>query len=266
VFTGKELLEQFPDAEPIEANGKATNKEWYMGLCPTHTGVRRKNLERIRTLLDLDINGVWLDFIRYPTKWEESEPIIMDTCYCDRCMALFSEFVGEDIDKKPSDRAKHIRANFYNEWTRFKTEQISSFVQQVKNMLYKESPGMKLGLFAIPWDENEHNGAIKNILGQNHKQLSEYVDIFSPMLYHEMCGKDVGWIKEKVEYFDKFNVPLLPLIQTEEKYTGVNLEEFRTSLELASESPSSGVCVFFLDDLMKKPEKYEVVKGFFAGN
>ena len=270
VFAGKDLWDKYPDAVPVEASGKEPSRGWYYGVCPSHEGVRNECLQHVKNILEKDINGIWLDFIRYPTKWEEPEPYILDTCYCDKCLKKFSEYLGEPIEGNTlEDKVLLIDGSYYIEWIEFKTEMITSMVKEVRklidehNIKVEDGKKVKLGFFAIPWQDKEHSAGIKRIVAQDFGSLSTLVDVFSPMLYHKMGGKDVSWIKEMVNYFWEVGKPQLPLIQTEPRESEISTEEFKQALEYASASPSTGVCVFFLEDLMKQPEKFDAVKEYF---
>src|SRR3989344_6688243 len=275
VFAGKDLWDKSPDSVPVEASGKEPARGWCYGVCPSHEGVRNECLQNVKELLEKDINGIWLDFIRYPSKWEEPEPYILDSCYCDRCLKKFSDYLGEPvIGNTLEDKVLLIDGSYYIEWIEFKTEMITSMVKDVRKLINernnavgesgdKQGKTVKLGFFAIPWQDKEHSAGIKRIVAQDFGALSSLVDIFSPMLYHKMGGKDVSWIKELVNYFWEVGKPQLPLIQTEPRESEISTEEFKQALEYASASPSTVVCVFFLEDLMKQPEKFDAVKEYF---
>lgn len=284
VFAGKELLEKFPNALPVEALGLKTEKEGYVGICPTHLGVRNECLRKIDNILSLNPDGIWLNFIRYPTKWDEPDPYILDTCYCDRCLKLFSEYIGEPIiGNTLEEKILLIDGSYYIEWLEFKVNQITSMVKDVREVIRKFGKFVKLGMFAVPWEDKEYGAGIKRIIAQDFNQLASVVDEFSPMLYHKMCGKSVEWIKQKVDYFWNFQKPFLPLIQTglhiptslrggvsssslrrtTKPDAAISLDEFKKSVELASQKPSQGACIFFLEDLIKQTEKYEAVKKLF---
>lgn len=264
-FAGFELLEKYPDSKPVEATGKTTQKDSYCGLCPTHPGLRRECLDKVKKLLELDVNGIWLDFIRYPTKWEEPEPDILDTCYCDRCLKMFSEYLGESVHGNTlEEKVQHIDGSFYVEWLEFKSAQITSMVKDVKNLINESGKPIKLGFFAIPWEDKEYGAAIKRIMGQDFNQLASLVDVISPMLYHKMCGKPVEWVKQKVEYFWQLGIPFIPLIQTESRISDITVDEFKKALEYAGSKPSSGVCIFFVEDMLKDSDKVGAAKSFFG--
>jgi len=265
VFAGKDNLEKFPDAQPVESAGKDVVKDWHNALCPTHGELRKEVLDKIGMAAEMGIDGIWLDFIRYPTKWEGSEPVLLDTCYCARCVSKFEGGLGEKVSgSNLEETAQNICDRYYLEWLNFKEEQITSFVKEAKKVIDSSNRKIKLGFFAVPWEEQEYGDAIKRIIGQDFESLSKIVGVLSPMLYHRMCGKPVEWVKKKVEYFWQYGTPLLPLVQTENREGELKAEEFKSALQYAVQEPSQGVCIFFLDDLVKQPEKYEVARELFS--
>lgn len=264
VFCGEDLIKLFPDAIPVEAFGKDLIKEGLTFVCPTHLEIRELLLNKIKELIKLDINGIWLDCARYPTVWDKPNPIIYDTCYCERCLSLFEEFIGEKIvGDTLEDKFLHIDGSYYIEWLRFKCDQITSFVGLVRKVIFDSEKSIKLGIFVVPWEDNEYSAGIKRILGIDLEQMAPLVDTVSPMLYHKMCGKDVEWVKEKVNYYWNLGKSFLPLIQTENIPKEIELEEFKKSMGFAVLKPSAGVCLFYLDNLIKQPNKYETAKNFF---
>lgn len=270
VFAGADLLGKYPDAKPVEVTGKETTNGWYTGLCPTHEGVRSAALDKVERATKKDIDGIWLDFIRYPMHWEEKNPEVLDTCYCDRCLKLFEEYIGEPISgvggegNDLENLALHIDGSYYHEWLEFKTGQITSFVEDARKIIDESAKKIKLGFFAIPWTDKEYGAGIKRIMGQDFDKLSGLVDIFSPMLYHKMLEKDVSWVGEMIDYFWQVGKPFLPLIQTEDKPTKLVQKEFEDALTLATKKPSFGVCAFYFDDLIKSNEKFETLEKFFS--
>lgn len=261
VFFDKDLLAEFPDAKPVEAEGKDTGA----GLCPTHPKVREAQLEQIRQYLKLEIDGIWLNHIRYPTKWNAVKPEILDTCYCERCLGLFEDYIGEKLEAKNlEETVLLIDGSYYHEWLTFKCEQISSFVKSVKELIIESGNSHKLGLFVVPWEDKEFGAGIKRVVSQDFAQLSNYADQISPMLYHKMCGKSPEWIREKVEYFWNVGLPFLPIVQTESMPEEISTAEFQQVLDNAVASPSSGVCVFYLADLLSHESLLLQLQKFFA--
>ena len=100
------------------------------------------------------IDGVWLDFIRYPGFWEVPDPKIPDTCYCPRCLAKFQKdsriSMPSGLDTKGS--AAWIKAHAPYQWMVWKKEQIASFVSETRGSDGPKIAGnkpLKLGLFLV---------------------------------------------------------------------------------------------------------------------
>ena len=205
-FGGKGAWKKYPDSRPVKSDGSYLGSEpgykGHGGVCPTYTGWRQERLEYVESLVrefggEHGIDGIWLDFIRYPGLWEVPEPNIPDTCYCLGCL---EKFQGATDIKIPSGlgakgSAAWIKENCPYRWMVWKKTQIASFVSEVRNVMEKNQGKklLKLGLFLVPWTKGERGNAISYLLGQDPFQLSALADVISPMVYHKMCGKSEEW-------------------------------------------------------------------------
>jgi len=94
IFIGDEWWEKYPDSRPIGQRGRPMKKiHWYAGVCPNNLGIRKEKLEEIRKLIkEYEVDGIWLDFIRYPCHWEEVRSAdITEHCFCKNCLDGFSK-------------------------------------------------------------------------------------------------------------------------------------------------------------------------------
>lgn len=253
LFAGSDLWKKYPESIPIDKDGnKASIVDWYAGVCPNNPRVKKEKLHEIKNIIKtIPIDGLWLDFIRYPCHWEDvRNKIITEYCFCPVCRSKYAKDVGADL-----------KTNLWYEW---KCTQIFKFAKQARDIIKNNNKNISLGLFSVPWKRNEYGKAIKRVVGQDFEKLAEVVDVFSPMTYHHMCGRPVEWIRETVCYFDKITrKQILPLVQTENKPTHISVRDFKRSLTSAKKSPSSGVVVFFLENLLKDKEKTSALKKFF---
>lgn len=255
LFAGKELWETYPDSRPIDSGGNLIKmEEWYAGVCPNNPNVRELKLREIEEVVKkFDIDGIWLDFIRYPCHWEVKEPNLMETCFCKYCLDKFEEENEEPFS--PSLR---------DVWIQWKCEKITEFVAEVSGITKDQRK--ILGLFGVPWKESDFGGAIKSVIGQDFEKLAEYVDIFSPMTYHKMCHRSASWVSDHVAYLSELTQkPILPLVQTEDKPSKLSAEEFESSVYEALKLSSEGVIIFFLEDLLEAGGKVGAVKEAFSG-
>ena len=156
-FGGKGAWEKYPDSRPVNADGKLLGSEpgykGYGGVCPMHQAWRAERLKHIEKLVKQiggveGIDGMWLDFIRYPGLWEVQEPKIPDTCYCPNCLKKFRQDTNTGLphELKAKEAALWIKKNCPNEWMKWKTEQISSFVAEVNRVLNSTSAKRQLSL------------------------------------------------------------------------------------------------------------------------
>jgi len=201
-------------------------------LCPNNREIRQNRLTEIKDLVNnYQIDGIWLDFIRFPLLWEVKKPRIGKTHICSQC--------------------KQIKE---------RTKVVGSFVSETRALINQSDRNIQLGMFSVPWREKDFNGAIKKVIGQDFKKLAKYIDVFSPMVYHKMCGKETKWIHEIVSYMDKITgKPILPIIQTEDKPKKISGEEFKEEVKEAIKKPSQGAIIFFLEDLLKDKDKVQVL-------
>ena len=261
IFQGsKELLQRYPDAKAVEAENKETVTDDYVGICPTHPQVREDALNKVKKALNENIQGIWLNHLRYPTNWNVPEPEILNTCYCDRCLRMFEEYIGESIvGNSLEDKFLHIDGSYYLEWLEFKAEQIVSMIRRVKGIIAESGKEIKVGIFIVPWEDKDYGAGVQRILAQDYSKLGGYIDVFCPELYYKDCGQDVSWVKNKVEYFWNISHPFISIV----KSNNVPSKEFKQSLEYATSGFSEGVVVSNLEDLVDNGKKIKVLRIFF---
>lgn len=264
IFSGEEYWIKNPDSRPINSRGEPIAKqEWYCGLCPTQEWLRKEKLDTIRGIVkNFNVDGIWLDFIRYPCHWEVISPVLEETCFCNTCIEKFKADTGISLPpdlKTVKDKAAFILKSHSQQWYTWRCEQITSFVKEVKKVLAEKNPKLELGLFAVPWMEGEFNNAIITIIAQDIKRLSSYVDVFSPMAYHKMCGKDINWITDISKYMqDKTAKKAVPILQA----TDVSKEVLAEAITKALSSNKAGLVVFDMNTIIND-KKEEAIKNTF---
>ncbi|MCB2173633.1 hypothetical protein KQH41_00040 [bacterium] len=252
VFGGRQAWTVYPDSVPILADGRALGDVVnHGGVCPTHRGWRENRLAKLADWArafggDDGIVGVWLDFIRYPGRWEQPQPDLPDTCYCPRCLAAFQEHSGLEILSElvtVGEKARWIREQAPYAWMVWKKEQISSFVREARAVLQEnggEQP-LQLGVFLVPWRISDFEGALSFLLAQDARQFVSYVDWLSPMVYHRMVGREVEWVGEISRYYDEVAPGRVwPIVQAED----VGAKEFGRVLGSVARSGADDVLVY----------------------
>jgi len=250
LFVGNEIWQKYPDSRPVDRNGQAMEAtDWYYGVCPNHPKVREMKLEIINQLIETyEIDGLWLDFIRYPCRWEKvRSPQIIEYCFCKNCQDKFKQ----DMGGKPEGER----------WIAWKCRQITEFVVAVRNVIERSNKAIRLGLFAVPWDDEAFGCAIRSIICQDFRGLSDMVDVFGVMAYHKLTEHPVGWIGDLVQTLKlTTGKTILPLIQSMDEPVKISRSEFEQAIAAAKRKPSDGVMVFNFDDLLLDEDKYHVFK------
>jgi len=268
IFVGKDWWEKYPETRPINAEGKPVESEdGYGGLIPIIPFIREKKLKEIRELVTrFPIDGVWLDFIRWPCHWEVHHPRIEQTSFDPLTLEQFQKDSGVAIPEEFSNTsqiAKWILKHHRDIWTKWKCLQITDFVKEARKIIKDTGEDKIVGLFGVPWREKDYDNAIHGIIGQDYTALSKYVDIFSPMVYHLMCGRDVKWIREIATYiYQKSKKEIWPIIQARSIPSHLSKKEFKAALENALYAEgSSGVIVFTLEDLLREDRLNELIRA-----
>jgi len=54
-------------------------------------GIPQEILDSGRSLREFGVDAVWLDYHHSHASWEQAEPNMPDTCFCDRCLLRFQK-------------------------------------------------------------------------------------------------------------------------------------------------------------------------------
>lgn len=244
---------------PVTAAGKPLSKQgWYAGVCPNQGWLQRQKLQAIgRLVRRYGVDGVWLDFIRYPARWERAgKQNLPQTCFCRRCLELFSRRSGIKLPataRTAAARARWILSRHRERFVAFKTGRITDFVRRARQVVRRADPGAVVGLFGVPWTGAQHGGAVTAVTGQDFAALATHVDVFSPMVYHRMVGQPPAWIAAHVAYLGKLtHKPVLPIVQACSVPGPMPHSEFSAAVRSAMQAPSRGVVVFSLKHFVKE--------------
>ncbi|MFN6454173.1 MAG: glycoside hydrolase family 10 protein [Nostoc sp. EfeVER01] len=119
------------------------------------------------------VDGLQLDYIRYPFQ----DPSAGRTYgYGKAARAQFQQLTGVDpVNISPS------QADLWQKWTKFRTEQVDSFVAQVSQQLRQKQPNLILSVAVFPLPEQERIQKIQ----QNWETWARQgdVDLIVPMTY-----------------------------------------------------------------------------------
>lgn len=271
VFIGDELRQKFPDCLPVEASGRPFERDgWYVPVCPNHPQVRGWHRERIAGLLDTygnQLSGLWLDFIRYPVRWEGAAPNMGRYCFCRHCLNLFlgEQRQGYSIEETRS-LAHTILSERRTEWVEWKCDRIVEFTQEARRLITERELAVRLGIFSLPWRQADLGGALRSVAGQDLVRLAGCVDVFSPMVYHRLCAQDIVWIADVIRDARTWSGrPVLPIVQSMDRPSPLTAQELEEALAVSLETDAEGVMIFTLGDVQRSAEKAAAVRRSFGG-
>lgn len=261
IFVGKDVVEKYPELAPIGIDGNPLSPiKWYMGINPAIDWYREKKLSETESILNnYNIDGLWLDFIRYPCHWEVPNPKLEQSSFDKVSIQKFEEYIGTKVEGETiQDKARWILDSRLDDWTRWKCLQITLFCKSVKDIISKIKPDIYLGMFSVPWREDYLDDAIHKIIAQDFESLSLYIDIFSPMVYHLMCGFDTSWITDYSLYLkNKVKKMVVPIVQAVDEPKRV--DNLREIIKNVLSTELDGIIFFTTQAVFTDKEKIEAL-------
>ncbi len=241
---------QHPELIPIGVDGKPIRYgRLVQGVCLSQT----EFLDRIEEELLAGVRtyhptGIWLDYLTYGGWFETPEPDLQESCFCPACIAEFGESCGVD-----ATTSSEILGRYAHEWERHKGERVADFALRYAEIIRRHLPECVVGAYMCPWSPGEFEGALSRIFAQDYQLLAPAIDVFTPLLYTEKCGRSPEWAREWLERSPRF-VPAGKKVQLI-----LDALDFPASLEAAAASavPSWGVQVFGGAEIFADPDRAE---------
>lgn len=272
-LNGLNYVERHPEAWAINEKGdRVEAASWFMGVCPTEPGFRKFRFQQLEDLLQkYDIDGVWMDYVHWHAQFEDPNPILPETCFCNVCLEKFSTSTDIQIPEGTiTENAQWILKNHNVSWRDWRCGVIYEWTLEFKNIIQKINPKALLGLYHCPWNDEEFNGARRRILGLDYNLLRETIDVFSPMVYHQKMGYDPVWVKENITWFsnklkmEKNSFPKVwPIVQAVNDPGIISNKEFEAVLRGGLEGASTGVMMFTTNAIAEDKGKMEVMKTVY---
>jgi hypothetical protein len=273
-LNGKNYVDKHPEAWAINEKGeKVQAATWFMGVCPTDPGFRKYRKDQLRELLqEYDLDGVWLDYVHWHAQFEDPDPILPETCFCDHCLTAFSEDSNVKLPEGTnSDRAQWILNTHDDLWRDWRCQVIYNWTVEMKSLMNEIRPEALLGLYHCPWDDQEFDGARRRILGLDYDLLKETIDVFSPMVYHGRMERKPDWVLENINWFckrldiQKGSYPKVwPIVQAHNDPGIISSEEFETVLRHGLSGMSTGVMMFTTYAVAEDESKIAVMKNVYT--
>ena len=128
-LNGRDYVEDHIEAWAVNQKGEHVDAaSWFMGVCPTEPGFRQYRYQQLRGLLaEFDLDGIWMDYVHWHAQFEEPEPILPETCFCDNCLSTFSYDKTIEVPAgNTSQRAEWILSHADSEWRDWRCEVIAA--------------------------------------------------------------------------------------------------------------------------------------------
>lgn len=272
VFFNPDELAGSPELFALTTDGKKAREEWVEFVCPSREAYRKQMVEHaVQIIRDYNPDGISIDFIRHFVFWEKVYPdrdpsTLPLTCFDSLCLDHFQSEAGLHIPESLSTipkKSSWILEHHKDAWIRWRCSLISSMVAEISEAVREVKPTIKVNVHLVPWAEDDFQGAIKTVAGQDIPALAEFADFLSPMTYHHMVRQDPPWIHSIVKnVYHQTGSQVLPSIQVDRAYLDTELDQlvFERSLEEALKPPSMGVVFWSWPSLEENPEKKQVVQ------
>ena len=272
-----DYVKQHPDAAPVGVDGEVCPPadEW-QGVCPTHAEYRRYKMDDFRRVLrDYEVDGMWLDYHHSHADWERADPILPDTCFCDRCLAQFRSDTGTKLPDKPTIELSALLLNEQKaKWVQWRCDVFTDWVREFRAIIDETRPEALLGTYHCPWSDTDNDGALREKLAIDLKAQAPHMDVFSIMPYHARFGHhdDPAWIARQTRWLGDYlgiegkpgeRHQIWPIVQLSDWGEPVPASQVREVLEQGTESPVTGVMVFNWGGLQKQMENVEEMGKFY---
>jgi hypothetical protein len=272
-LNGKEYLQDHPEAWPITEKGeKAGPADWFMGICPTDPDFKDYRSDQLREILqEYEVDGIFLDYVHWHAQFETNNPILPETCFCDRCTAQFGKNINKEIPGSLiAEKASWILENQDPAWRKWRAEILNGWVEEMGTITKEIRPEAKLGVFYCAWYPDDYDSALYRNLGIDPLAFSKIADVLSPMLFHQMKARPTTWVGEYVAWLGdltktgKTGKPQIwPIVQSHNNPGIISPEEFKAVMREGSKPPATGIMMFSDQSLVENPEKVKVMKKLY---
>jgi hypothetical protein len=276
VFFNPDEIARSPHLAAIKRDGEVAAEEWVEFVCPSRADYREQLIAHARQVVrEHRPDGISIDFIRHFVYWEKVYPdrdpsTLPLSCFDSVCLEHFQVESGlsipEDLIGLP-EKADWILEKHGEVWTDWRCELITGMVEAISGAAREEKPDILVNVHLVPWAEDDFDGAMRKVAGQDLPALAKLSDYLSPMTYAHMLKQPPPWVHEIVNDFHRqTGAAILPSIQVGQAYldTPYGLEEFRQMMEAALAPPSKGVVLWSWEHLMAEPAKAELFKDIIT--
>lgn len=266
-----------PELLPCDQFGRVEEKQdWYIGIPPD----REENIEHKIDLLEkavaaLDPDGIHLGFVRWPGFWEIWLPDVdrsaMPDYGYDPCtLRRFCEATGADVPVENAEVASRLIGQRYRvQWLSWKCDVTTAMIARIRDAVQKKRPDTAIAINTLPFFQSDFDNAVEEVFGQDIARLSDVVDIFEVMSYHQILRRNAAWpaaigsdIKRRTSRWAICTLQA-KAIYLEGMHAGrgrsatISSDEFCAAVDALEDSVVNGVCIFTFSQLLEMAETTE---------
>jgi len=270
MFSGNYYWDEHPESRPVLSDGNLVEMDgWYAGICPSQQWLIDQKIKEAENIArEYPIDGLWLDFMRWPTRWEVKAPKIQHACFCKSCLKRFQDETGVRIPealKSTKEISRWIYKNHSENWYGWRSDVIVDTAKKIRGVVTKYRKDAIIGIFLVPWREEDFDNAIYKVIGQDIEKLSKVIDVFSPMSYHLLCYRDTGWIISLTQWMKlKTDKEIWPIVQATDEPKKMSTEEYEKALKAGLAGGSTGVMTLTAEATLEDRKKWEIQKQIFV--
>jgi hypothetical protein len=218
---------------------------------------------------------VHLGFIRWPGFWETwladvDRGRMPDFCYGPMTLRRFAEETGADVSiHDAACAAKMIAQRYRREWRDWKCGVTVEAIKQIRNAIQNDHKHIPIAINTLPFFKSDFDNAVEEVFGQDISRLTDVVDVFEVMSYHQILGHDAHWpasIGRDIKWRCKSNV--ICTLQAKALYLDgmhagrnrkpyITADEFIQAVDDLEQSTVDGMCVFTFSHLLEAKETSE---------
>jgi len=266
-----------PELLPIDQLGRTEQKQdWYIGLPPD----RQENLEnKIETLeravAALAPDGIHLGFVRWPGFWEIWLPDVdrasmPDYCYSPQTLRRFCAEADVGLPWGDARAAAQLIAERYREkWRIWKCGVTVEAIGQIRRTVQMKRPETPIAINTLPFFRTDFDNAVEEVFGQDIGRLSDVVDVFEVMSYHQILRRDAEWpAAVGTDIKRRTNRQVVCTLQAKALYlegmhqgrgrsARISADEFSRAVTELERSEVDGMCVFTFSQVLEMQETKE---------
>ncbi len=270
-FFDPQAFDADPSLHSMGADGQPIEKiDWYVGISPSMDGYVAKKTAMIeRAVSALEPDGVFLSFTRWPGFWElwmphHTRQDFPEYSFDPYTLDRFALEAGVDVPTRdPAGAASWIEAHAREDWTDWKCQVVVDVVRQIGDGCRRIKPDVRIMLNALPFG-GDFDSAQEKVFGQRIEALSDVVDVFEVMTYHQILKRPTSWIpqigeevknrsgRETVCTLQARPIYLDGIYAQDNRSPTLDAEEFAEAIDAVENSNVDGVVVFVWLDLLEQ--------------